>query len=217
MRSGGLALVAAVVAAGAGLLWWGTEGLSVFTAETARREAVALAPRVLPDITLQDEAGATITLDALRGKVVLADFIYTRCPTICTVQGSDFEQARAAIRAAGLGDDIALVSISFDPEHDGPEELAFYASRFGGADDIWHFARAPSRADTGALLRAAEVIVLPDGIGGFIHNSAIHVIDPQGRLVRILDDDAWREALVLAQALADDTAAAAPVAGGAGT
>lgn len=215
MKNGALAL-AVVAAAGAGLLWWGTEGLSVFTAETARREAVALAPRALPDIALQDETGATTTLNALRGKVVLADFIYTRCPTICTVQGSDFEQARATIREAGLGDDIALISISFDPEHDGPEELEFYAERFGGADDIWHFARAPSPDDTRALLDVAEVIVLPDGLGGFIHNSAIHVIDPQGRLVRILDDDAWREALVLAQELAGVTAAPAFVAGGTG-
>lgn len=199
---GGLALVAAVLAAGAGLLWWGTEGLSVFTAETARREAVALAPRVLPDIALQDETGATTALDALAGKVLLVDFIYTRCPTICSVQGSDFEQAREAIRDAGLADDIALMSISFDPEHDGPEELEFYASRFGGADAIWRFARAPSAEDTRALLRAAEVIVLPDGFGGFIHNSAIHVIDRQGRLVRILDDDAWRAALELAEGIA---------------
>lgn len=198
----GLALIGAVLAAGAGLIWWGTDGLSIFTAETARRESVALAPRVLPDVALQDETGAATSLAALRGRVVLVDFIYTRCPTVCSVQGSDFEQARAAIRESGLGDDIALASISFDPENDGPEELAFYARRFGGADDLWHFARAPAPDDTTALLRAAEVVVLPDGFGGFIHNSAIHVIDRQGRLVRILDDDAWREALDLARDLA---------------
>ncbi len=198
----GLALIVAVLAAGAGLLWWGTDGLSVFTAETARREAVALSPRVLPDVALEDETGTTTALDVLAGRVLLVNFIYTRCPTICTAQGSDFEQARAAIRDAGLGAEIALMSISFDPEHDGPEELDFYASRFGGADDIWHFARAPAPGDTSALLRAAEVVVLPDGLGGFIHNSAIHVIDRQGRLVRILDDDAWREALALARDLA---------------
>lgn len=206
MAARGLALVAAVLAAGAGLLWWGTEGLTVFTAETARRAAVAAAPRALPDVALEDESGAATALAALSGRVLLVDFIYTRCPTICTVQGSDFEQAREAIREAGLGADIALLSISFDPEHDGPGELAFYASRFGGADDLWHFARAPAPGDTAALLRAAEVVVLPDGFGGFIHNSAIHVIDRQGRLVRILDDDAWREALALARDLTRDRA-----------
>lgn len=202
MRGGGLALIAGVVAAGAGLLWWGTDGLTIFTAETARREAVAAAPRTLPEVTLESDAGQTTSLTALSGRVLLVNFIYTRCPTICSVQGSDFEQARTAIVDQGLAGDIALVSISFDPEHDGPEELDFYASRFGGVDDNWHFFRAPSATETAVLLEAAEVIVLPDGFGGFVHNSAIHVIDREGRLVRILDDDAWREALELARDMA---------------
>ncbi len=202
MSAGGFALVAAVVAAGAGLLWRGTDGLTVFTAETARREAVAAAPRVLPAVMFQNDAGKTTSLATLAGRVLLVDFIYTRCPTVCSVQGSDFQQARAAIVDQGLAGDIALVSISFDPEHDGPEELGFYASRFGGVDDNWHFLRIPSEEQTGALLDAAEVIVLPDGFGGFAHNSAIHVIDREGRLVRILDDDAWREALDLARDMA---------------
>lgn len=202
MGARSLPLIAAVVVAGAGLLYWGTDGLTIFTAETARRKAVASAPRVLPDVTLEDETGEMTDLAALSGRVLLVDFIYTRCPTICSVQGSDFEQARAAIIDAGLADDIALMSISFDPGHDGAEELAFYAARFGGADDSWHFARAPAPEDTRRLLQAAEVVVLPDGFGGFIHNAAIHVIDRQGRLVRILDSDAWREALALARDLA---------------
>ncbi len=163
---------------------------------------MARAPRALPDVPLETETGAVTSLAALEGRVLLVDFIYTRCPTICTVQGSDFERAREAIRADALGEDIALLSLSFDPAHDGPGELSLYAGRFGGADSVWQFARPGSAAGTEALLRAAGVIVLPDGMGGFVHNAAIHVVDRQGRLVRILDSDAWREALALARGLA---------------
>lgn len=196
----GPAAIAAVLALGLAALWLGTDGLSAFTAETARRNAVAQAPRVLPGIAMQDQDGRTTGLDALAGKVVLADFIYTRCPTICIAQGADFEQARAAIREAGLADRVALVSISFDPDHDGPGALTEYAGRFGGADPIWQFLRTDP-AGTEALLAAAQVVVIPDAFGGFVHNAAIHVIDRQGRLVRILDSDAWREALALARGL----------------
>lgn len=196
----GLAAVAAVLVSGVAVLWWGTDGFTAFTAETARRDAVARAPRILPAMAMQDQDGAATDLAARAGQVVLMDFVYTRCPTICIAQGSDFEQARDAIRAAGLADRVALLTVSFDPEHDDPAALRDYADRFGGADAQWQFLRA-APDDTRALLDVAEVVVIPDGFGGFVHNAAIHVLDPQGRLVRILDSDAWREALALAQEL----------------
>lgn len=197
----GIARIAAVLALGLGLLWWGTGGLTAFTAEAARRQEIAYHPRPLPPVTLEDQRGAVTGFDRFAGKVVLLDFVYTRCPTICVALGSDFEQARAEIIRAGLGDSIALLTLSFDPEHDGPEQLADYADRFGGADGIWTFARAGSRDETVSLLRTAEVIVVPDGYGGFVHNAAIYVVDRRGRLVRILDSDAWRDALALARSL----------------
>lgn len=196
----GIAAVAAVLTAGVAALWLGTDGLTAFTAETARRNAVAQSPRILPALSMQNQDGEPVGLGAFAGKVVLIDFIYTRCPTICIAQGSDFEQARAAIRDTGLTDHVALVTISFDPEFDGPDELTEYAGRFGGADPVWQFLRADPVGTT-ALLDAAEIIVIPDEFGGFVHNAAIHVLDPQGRLVRILDSDAWGEALALAQEL----------------
>lgn len=196
----GAAAVAAVLAVGVASLWLGTDGLTAFTAETVRRNAVAKSPRILPEMSMQNQDGEPTGLATFAGKVVLMDFIYTRCPTICIAQGSDFEQARAAIRDAGLADHVALVTVSFDPEFDGPDELTEYAGRFGGADPVWQFLRADP-AGTRAMLNAAEVIVIPDEFGGFVHNAAIHVLDRQGRLVRILDSDAWGEALALAQDL----------------
>lgn len=191
--------LAVIAAIGGGLLWWGTGGLTAFTAETVRRQAAEQNPHPWPAVTLQDQQGRVISLRQFAGKVVLVEFIYTRCLAVCSALGATFEQLRTAIDEAGLGDHIALVSLSFDPEHDGPPQLAAYAGRFGGADRVWTFARPRSPADTRALLAAAGVTVIPDGAGGFVHNAAIHVIDRQGRLVRILDVEAWQEALALAR------------------
>lgn len=201
-RAARLALLLAIGgAAGAGALWLGSDGLRAFTAESARRLEVERRPRALPEVALQDQDGHPASLRDLAGKVVLLDFIYARCPTVCTVQGSGFEVLRERIRAGGLEGRIALVTLSFDPAHDGPAELADYAGRYGGADAVWRFLRAPSEEDTRALLRAAAVKAIPDGGGGFVHNAAIHVIDRSGRLVRILDSDAADQAMALALAL----------------
>lgn len=201
-----LLAIPVIIALGAGALWRGSDGLHAFTAESARRLDVARQPRILPEVDFQDQDGRPVSLNDLAGKVVLLDFIYTRCPTVCTVQGSDFEVLRERIRDLGLGDRIALVTVSFDPVHDGPRELADYARRYGGADAVWRFLRAPSEAQTRALLRVAAVKVVADGYGGFVHNAAIHVIDREGRLVRILDSDATEQALALARALSQGPA-----------
>ena len=197
----GIAGIAVVVMLGAEALWWGTDGLTAFTAESARRLEIARHPRPLPVVTLENQRGALTSFQDLTGKVVLLDFVYTRCPTICTTLGSAFERLRTHIVKADLGQHITLLTLSFDPEHDGPEQLTEYADRFGGADEIWNFVRAPSPDETRVLLRTAEVTVVPDGEGGFVHNAAIHVIDARGHLVRILDSDAADEALAVARGL----------------
>lgn len=190
-----------VPVAGFALLWWGTGGFTAFTAETARRQDVERAPRPLPAIALQDQDGRPLAFADLAGKVVLLDFVYTRCPTVCSTLGSGFERLRARIRHEGLEGQIALVTFSFDPEQDGPAELAAYAGRFGGADADWRFVRAPSRRQTDALLKTADLVAVPDGTGGFVHNAAIHIVDRQGRIARIVDADAFDKALALARAL----------------
>lgn len=201
MSMRGLASLAAVIGLGTAALWWGTEGFTVFTAEGARRLEVVRSPRPLQPVALEDHRGGLIDLADFAGRVVLLEFIYTRCPTICSTLGSTFERIRAEIDRSSLAGRVVLVTVSFDPEHDGPEQLTDYADRFGGADDSWRFVRPRSRRELQTLLRTAEVTVLPDGQGGFVHNAAIQVVDTGGRLVRILDATAVDEALVVARGL----------------
>lgn len=201
MTSRGVAAVIAVVLGGLTTLWWGTDGLTAITAESARRLDVERYPRLLPVVALEDHNGAAASFADFSGKVVLLDFVYTRCPTLCVALGTAFQQARERIASSPLEGRVVLLTVSFDPEHDGPSDLADYADRYGGADAIWHVLRAPSRHDTQDLLRAAEIIAVPDGFGGFVHNAAILVVDANGRLVRILDSDAVDEALATAHRL----------------
>ena len=77
-----------ILAAGTATLAAATDGFRAFTSESARRLAVARQPRMLPPVVLQTSRGEALSLDALRGRWLLVDFFYTRCPTYCSIQGS---------------------------------------------------------------------------------------------------------------------------------
>lgn len=185
--------LALALAAGTGLLWWGTDGLHAFSSEGARRLAVEEHPRLLPPAPLVDQDGVPLDLPALAGRRLLVEFIYTRCPTICTTLGLSFQQI-AAVHPDG-GDPL-LLSISFD-RSDDTAALHRYAERFQADGRAWRIARVADAAALTPLLRAFGVVAIPDGLGGYVHNAAIHEVDRDGRLVRLHDYDAGAKVLAM--------------------
>lgn len=182
---------AVVLAAGGAVLAGATDGLRAFTAETARRIAVREHPRDVPPAALQTADGRRIGFDALRGRWLIVDFMYTNCATVCSAQGGVFARLQHELAAPIAAGHAALVSISFDPARDDPAALAAYQRLHGDHGGGWIAARPADAAALRALLRSFGVVAVPDGAGGFVHNAALSVVDPDGRLVAILDwDDA---------------------------
>ena len=103
----------------------------------------------------------------------------------CTPAGSTFQQLQASLRADPAG--VQLLSISFDAARDTPEVLRAYGARLHADPAHWRFVRVPDPAQSAALLRAFQVVVVPDGRGDFEHNAALLVVGAQGRLLRIFD------------------------------
>ena len=116
----GVLISALVTSLGAWVFWWGTDGFTAFTAETARRVEILRSPRALPDVTLEDQNGKIFRLKDYQGKLLAVDFIFTRCTTLCRSMGMIFKQIRDLVPEESLGRDFVLISISFDPEHDDP-------------------------------------------------------------------------------------------------
>lgn len=179
-----------ILAAGVATLAAATDGFRAFTSETARRIDVREHPRLLPSVPLQAADGRHIDFANLRGRWLLVDFIYTRCTTYCSVQGSEFARLQAALAGPIAAGRVSLLSISFDPARDDPQALAAYQLRSGDHGAGWIVARPTSTADLDVLMRIFGVTAIPDGFGGYVHNAAIAVVDPDGRLVAILDWDA---------------------------
>ena len=169
---------------------WGTDGFSAYTAESARRLEILRSPRPLPAAVLEDQDGRSFALQDYAGRLLAVEFIYTRCRTVCSSLGAAFRQIRDRLPESSMGQDFALLSISFDPLHDNPAQLRAYAANFGADGAYWRIARVRSEAELLPLLKAFGVVVIPDGLGGFEHNAAIHLVGRDGRLQQISDLDA---------------------------
>jgi protein SCO1/2 len=90
----------------------------------------------VPEFTLLERAGKTVTSTELRGKVWIADFIYTTCTDTCPMQSATMATLQEKFSSQK---DLRFVSFSVDPERDNPEVLSRYADRFQASTDRWLF------------------------------------------------------------------------------
>ncbi len=114
--------------------------LVMITASRPFTRRVPEAPEVLlqiPEFTLQDQDGRPFTLASMRGKVWVAGFFFTTCPSICPKISRAMLELQQ--RYARNGMDIELVSFTVDPENDTPEVLKRYAENLGADLSRWHF------------------------------------------------------------------------------
>ncbi|KIC29746.1 SCO family protein [Leisingera sp. ANG-S5] len=173
--------------AGGGILWLATDGARAFTSEAARRLDVVQSPRKVPEVLLEDMASRQVPLLPQAGEVVLVEFIYTVCGDICQTSAADFAGIRDHLQAQGV--QARLLSVSFDPERDTPEQMSIYGDAHEADGIMWTIAR-PTQKDLPGLLKLFDVTVIPDEWGGFQHNAAIHVISGDGRFSAVYDTDA---------------------------
>jgi len=151
--------------------------------------------------SLLNQNARSVSADALRGKVWVAAFFFTRCPTICPRITARMRALQVATAAKGQA--LDLVSFSVDPENDTPPVLLSYAQRFNAELAHWSFL-------TGDLAVVKRTVV--DGFklaldgkadpaaenGGIIHGSHLVLVD---RLLTIRgyyrsdDDDDMRRIL----------------------
>ncbi|MDP6734471.1 MAG: SCO family protein [Gammaproteobacteria bacterium] len=181
-----------ILFSGIGLLAAVTDGFRAFTSETARRLAILEQPVAIPAATLQSHTGQDFHLGDLSGRVVVIDFIFTRCPTVCHTLGAQFRDMADELR--GLDSKAVLLSVSFDPDYDHPEQLIAYLGRYGELRDNWLAARIADKRELRHWLERFGVVVIPTE-AGYDHNAAVHIVDPQGQLVAILDYEATQQIL----------------------
>ncbi len=83
--------------------------------------------QAVPDISLIDQHGDSVSLSSEQGKIVVIYPFLTACHELCPMTTAAFIQISEAIHAAGLQDKVALWEVTVDPQRDTPERLAAYA------------------------------------------------------------------------------------------
>lgn len=151
----------------------------------------------LPSFTLVERSGRPFTLDDLRGRVWIADFIFTRCAGLCPRMTARMSRLRAE-----LPEGVGLVSFTVDPAYDTPAVLERYAGSLD-AGDRWLFVTGAQaelyRLSTEGFKLAA--LELPPGAaadeGPFLHSSKFVLVDARGRVRGYYDseEEAQLEAL----------------------
>lgn len=186
-------------------------GFEVWTFEGRRQRLIATGSLRAPQVPLRfaREPAQPLWRDDSPGRhgaspnrtAYLVDFVYTRCPGVCRALGNEYQQMQRALASDPPEGDIRLVSISFDVAYDDPSRLAAQAALLRADPQRWSFAVPGTARDAEALLGGLGVIAIPDGMGGFVHNGDIHLLDGQGRLRAVFAFDRWPEALEAARQL----------------
>jgi cytochrome oxidase Cu insertion factor (SCO1/SenC/PrrC family) len=133
-----------------------------------------------PGFTLTDQAGRTMALSALRGKVVVLQFMDPHCTDICPIVSQEF--VAAYHRLGPLASKVAFVAVNVNQYHASVADMAAY-SREQGLSTIpsWHFLTGPVPALQTTWRDYNIEVQAPNPNADIVHTSAVYFIDPQGR------------------------------------
>jgi protein SCO1/2 len=198
----GLALVAALALAGGAGAWTlfsGRAHRETGPPVAAKAPSSIVAPSAgepLPDFSLTDQSGRAVTLADLRGKVWVADFIFTRCPNVCPDLTRRMLAIRKRLDEAG-GSEVVSVSITVDPKYDTPKVMAEYAHNFQAAPS-WLFLTGEPRAVYGLVNNGFRLAMADPDAGAPGHSNRFVLVDAQGRIraTRLGTEDGIVEAIV---------------------
>lgn len=133
------------------------------------------------DFTLVDQGGHNVTLSDHRGKVVLVNFMFTKCPDYCPTLTAVLANVQAELIEDGLGDRVQFVSVTVDPENDTPELLRRYAEAMHVHADGWNFLTGDA-TQIDKVAGAYGVFFDRQPSGSVQHNLLTTIVDASGQM-----------------------------------
>lgn len=93
----------------------------------------------IPDVQLTTQFGESVSLrdDVIGDRIVVMDFVYTSCTTVCPVLSAILGQLQGRL-GERLGKDVVMISLTVDPLRDTPQRLKAYAEKHRAKDGwVW--------------------------------------------------------------------------------
>ena len=141
----------------------------------------------IAEFSFINQVGDTISNADVRGKVYVADFFFTSCPTICPVMKKEMLRVYENFKE---NPNFLILSHSIDPFHDTPEVLKDYSEKLGIENaNTWNFLTGDQEkifeiGQTSYLTTAMADQMEP---GGFLHSVAFLLIDQKGQIRGVYD------------------------------
>ena len=138
----------------------------------------------IDDFTFIDQNGRSFGLKNLKGKVWVADFVFTNCKTVCPPMTANMVKLQRMAKKEKL--DVEFVSFSVDPEIDKPEMLKQYASKFHADLSNWHFLTGYSQKEIEAFAQKnfKTIVQKPQRGDQVIHGTDFYLLDQNGNIVQ---------------------------------
>ena len=169
----------------------GLVGVAVFGLVSCTAEPLPVYG-TLPEFKLVDQAGHDFGSAELTGKVWVANFIFTRCPTLCPAFSARMALVQKMSR--GFGDAVHLVSFSVDPEYDTPPRLAEYGARYGEDPALWSFLTGPLDAMKSLVTDGLKVAMgktpdADDEVSAIFHGTYFVLLDRRAQIRGYVDNN----------------------------
>lgn len=143
-----------------------------------------LAP--VPEFSLPERGGGRLSLEGLRGKVWVADFIFTSCASTCPLMSQQMANLQADLRHFPLDqrERVRLVSFSVDPERDTVQRLAEYAGQFRASPEFWYFVTGEKGEIRKLAQEGFKISAMDNPTPGsgeeILHSSKLVLVDREG-------------------------------------
>ena len=135
----------------------------------------------IADFKLINQNGDTITQQDYQGKIYVADFFFTTCPTICPIMTKNMAEVQGNILE---NEEVMLLSHSVTPQIDSVGQLKKYALEKGVIDAKWNLLTGDKK-QIYELARKSYLAVKTDGDGGpfdMIHTENFILVDKEKRI-----------------------------------
>lgn len=135
------------------------------------------------NMSFTNQLGKTVTLDDLNGKILVIDFFFTRCPTICPAMAKAMKRLQNSF--VNSNDSIVqFISVSVDPEHDSVPQLRKFANRYTSNHDSWWFVTGNKKDIYDFALQEIKANVADVNVDtAFVHTENFFLLD-KNRIVR---------------------------------
>jgi protein SCO1/2 len=129
----------------------------------------------VPDFKVLNQDSQSVSLADYKGKVVVANFFFTRCPGICPQMTSQLTRVQES-----FSDDstVKIISFTVDPEYDKPSQLKKFANKFAANPKQWTFAKTETKLDV-FNLGFYGFKVPSDTVDKFLHSEKVLLVDKE--------------------------------------